>query len=192
MHAVSLGQNYREIETQGHTVDGVFNQETGTVGGFALQGRWQGELGVSMGSLPLWIELDASASQGPTAYRGYLQSNGFLIPLTFTTQNHWQTTKLRLGIPVAQSRGSDNPANLQWLPYVARQSSSWTRNLEQQYQETYSHQSWGAGLLVQWRWDGQWVASVDALAEEAGNTRVHPRHPLAAQPGWLVRTAHPG
>ena len=172
LRAVSLSQSYREQDTSGRTVDGVFNQETGTVDGFAMQGRWQGELGVSTWSLPIWVELDASASQGSTAYRGYLQQyNGYLIPYTSTTQNQWQTTNLRLGIPVAQSIGGDNPINLQWVPYVALQSSIWTRDLEQ-YKEIYSHQSWAAGLLLQWRWAEQWVAWVDALAVEAGNTRM--------------------
>lgn len=171
VHVVSLSQKYRELDQYGKTVDGVFNQETGTVEGTAVQGRWQGELGIRTWSLPLWFELDALTSQGPTAYRGYLQSNGYLIPHNDTTQNQWQTMRLRLGIPVAQTIGSDNPINLQWVPYLALQNSIWTRDLAQ-YQETYSYQAWGAGLLIQWRWAQQWVASLDAFALDAGNTRT--------------------
>ena len=92
LSAAAIRQDYRETDTQGLTADGTLNTERGTVGGWGLQGRWQGHLG----GLPLWAQADAQWAQDQTDYDGYLQSGSTLSPFKAKTGNTWRSQSLSL------------------------------------------------------------------------------------------------
>lgn len=155
LSATALSQHYRETDTQGLTADGTLNTERGTVGGWAVQGRWQGALG----PVPLWLQASAQWSQGQTRYNGYLQSGSTLTPFQAKTGNTWRSHSLALGVPLAVAPGDP----VQIIPHLQWASQQWERNLLQ-YGETYRHHSAGLGLLAQW-------AATDRLTLEAAATR---------------------
>ena len=170
--ALGMNQDYRETDTSGRTADGVFNAERGRVEGQGVRGRWQGEVALGALALPLWIELEASTLQGPSAYQGYWQEyDNTLTPLAATTRNQWQQTQVRVGLPLAVPSIHRWQANAQWLPYILIQNSIWTRDLEQ-YRETYTAQTTGRGVLLQGRLAAQWLGWVDGSVLDAGHTRV--------------------
>lgn len=141
LSATATQQNYRELDTQGLTADGTLNTERGTVGGWALQGRWQGNLG----PVPLWLQAGTQWAQGQTQYDGYLQSGSALTPFKAKTGNTWRSHSLALGVPLAFGANSD----FQVIPHLQWASAQWQRNLVQ-YGETYRHRSAGVGLGLQW------------------------------------------
>jgi hypothetical protein len=155
LSATALSQHYRETDTQGLTADGTLNTERGTVGGWAVQGRWQGALG----PVPLWLQASAQWVQGQTHYNGYLQSGSTLTPFQAKTGNTWRSHSLALGAPLAMVPGDQ----VQIIPHLQWASQRWQRNLLQ-YGETYRHHSAGLGLLAQW-------AATDRITLEAAATR---------------------
>lgn len=155
LSTTALDQHYREIDSQGLTADGTLNTERGTVGGWAVQGRWQGALG----PVPLWLQASTQWAQGQTRYNGYLQSGSTLTPFQANTGNTWRSHSLALGVPLAMAPGDQ----VQLIPHLQWASQHWQRNLVQ-YGETYRHHSAGLGLLAQW-------AATDRLTLEAATTR---------------------
>ena len=81
--ALNVGQqqNYRELDTQGLTTNGIHNTETGRQRHVGAAISWQTTSGWLLG-------FDAQRQTGATAYNGYLQAgNGSLSPYAARTGN---------------------------------------------------------------------------------------------------------
>lgn len=172
LHAEQTIQNYREIDTQGLTPDGILNTENGRLSGVRLQARWQGQWGV----MPLWIQASISSLSGRTAYQGYLQSGLTLTQFQAQTGNSLQQAVLRLGVPI-------DSGDFQWVPYAEVEQTHWQRNLLQ-YGETYRFTSESLGLMTQWRLAPAWVleATLQASRQQKPNISV-PVFSFAASQG---------
>jgi hypothetical protein len=152
--SVSLGasileREYVENDSQGLTSDGVLDSEKGTLAGAAVRVRWQG---LSWpGNCPAaLIQGIYQQFSGSTAYRGYLQSGGTLIPDEATTGNRRQALALRGGWSISRTE------ELQWLPFIEYRYQQWQRDLVQ-YRETFQHEAALVGLMGQWRVSPAWT-----------------------------------
>jgi len=105
LQGLTLQQDYREIDTQGLTADGILNTEKGHWQGNALQARWQGQLPIGTTAmatrLPLWLQAQTAQATGQTDYNGYLQSGNTLTPYRAKTGNTWRSHSVALGVPLA-------------------------------------------------------------------------------------------
>lgn len=180
LNATATQQRYRETDTQGLTADGTLNTERGTVGGWGVQGRWQGALG----PVPLWAQANAHWAQGQTHYNGYLQSGNTLTPFQAKTGNTWHSQSLALGVPFALG----HIGQFQLIPHLQWSSQRWQRNLVQ-YGETYRHRSAGLGLGLQWSVTER--LTLEAMAARRWQSHAHvsvPAFGFAAQQGHGTET----
>lgn len=169
--ATQLQQRYREQDIQSLTTDGTLNTERGSAPGYALQGRWQGDLPLGSRSLPLWLQASATWAQGQTNYDGYLQSGSTLTPYRAKTGNTWRSYSLALGVPIALGQGQAGQAQWQVVPHLQWASTHWQRNLVQ-YGESYRHTSAGPGLLLQWAASPQWLLEAGAAWRKQSPVQV--------------------
>jgi hypothetical protein len=154
IQALRLEQHYRENDESGRTADGVFNQEDGSMSGWGLQARWQGQVPLIQDwSLPVWLQADWTSVRGQTRYQGYLQNNGQLLPFSAITGNRLSDRHLRLGIPLSPASAEN-----QWqlVPFLAWSDQPWRRNLVQ-YSEDHQHHTQSWGWIGQWRLNPSWV-----------------------------------
>ncbi len=142
LHVSSTQQRYTELDTQALTTSGVLDRETGQSSGWGVQLRWQGQAG----AVPLWLQADTGYSTGQTDYNGHLQRGNALTPYQAKTGNVWQSTSLRVGLPLT----TDKLNSWQFIPYLDWTQQHWQRNLVQ-YGESYKQSKESLGLLVQWQ-----------------------------------------
>jgi opacity protein-like surface antigen len=157
--AIHLGQqqqNYRELDTQGLTGNGILNTETGN----------QQHLGaaISYQTTSGWLfGLDAQRQTGATAYSGYLQAgNGSLSPYAASTGNVSTQYSVQIGYGLNASTWSAMPSTWQVTPLLQLAQHQWQRNLAQ-YSEDYRHTSTAGGLRAQWQMQPGTVLEAQAL-----------------------------
>lgn len=156
--ATQLDRQYTEFDTQGVTIDGILDTETGAIPGVAGLGRWQGELS-ARNRASLLLEIDYRLFVGATHYRGYLipLAGGALIPYSGDTDNIIHDMRARAAVTFVET------PHWQCAPFLELRSQGWFRDLGQ-YSETYQHIGAGIGVLLQWRVADAWVVEWDAGA----------------------------
>lgn len=145
--AIYLGQkqqNYRELDTQGLTSNGILNTETGSQQHLGADISYQTTKGWLFG-------LDAQRQTGATTYSGYLQAgNGSLSPYAASTGNVSTQYSVHIGYALNADTWRAMPNTWQVTPLLQLAQHQWQRNLVQ-YSETYSFSSHAWGALVQWQ-----------------------------------------
>lgn len=158
-------QNYREQDTQGLTVDGTLDTETGNQNNIGLALRWQTTGG--------WLlHLQAQRQSGVTDYKGYLQAgNGSLTPYRARTGNTATQFSVNVGYALNASIWPAMPASWQITPLVQIGQHHWERNLVQ-YGETYDYTTHAMGALVQWQARPGTVLELQALVGQTQSASV--------------------
>ena len=105
-------QNYRELDSQGLTTNGILNTETGRQQHLGAAISWQTTSGWLLG-------LDAQRQTGATAYSGYLQAgNGSLSPYAARTGNVATQYSAYVGYGLNVNTWDAMPSNPQITPLL--------------------------------------------------------------------------
>lgn len=122
----------------------TLDSESGTQAAFGLSWTHQG----SVFNIPnVYTSISGLFTSGSTSYNGYLQNGyGRLTAYSGTTQNDSADFALRLGQAFPFGAGH----SLQLTPYFQYVYHHWTRQPGGQYDEDYSHNGLGVGVLGQY------------------------------------------
>jgi hypothetical protein len=171
-------QNYREIDTQGITANGILDTETGNQTHVGIALRWQSAEGW------LW-HFQTQRQSGATNYTGYLQnSNGTLSTLLARSGNVATQDIVNFGYAMNTANWCPMAENWQFTPLVQLSRYQWQRNLIQ-YSESYAFYTAAVGALLQWRARPGTVLELQAVAGQthAANVKVPAFSFTANQPG---------
>ena len=149
-------QDYREVDTQALTGNGVLNSEAGGQSHVGVAARWQTADG--------WLlHLQAQRQSGATTYNGYLQAgNGSLTPYRARTGNTATQNSVNFGYALNSITWPLLPEHWQITPLLQISQQRWVRNLVQ-YRETYAYNTHAIGALLQWQARAGTVLEAQAL-----------------------------
>ncbi|MGF6440332.1 opacity protein-like surface antigen [Paraburkholderia youngii] len=137
----------------------TLDSESGNQGAFGLAWTHQGTI---LNIPNVYLSVSGNFIFGSTSYSGYLQDGyGNLYPYDGSTQNNQQDFQLRIGqsYPLGANR------QFQLTPYFTYSYHHWKRQPGGEYNEDYSHNGLGVGLLGQYAPTPYVVLSADVSVQ---------------------------
>lgn len=143
------------------TSTGILDTENGNVGGYSI--------GMSaMKSLVFsndFVKINYSHNKGHTKYIGQLQSGGGYGSVVGTSAATMDDFVFNYGLSYDMNK------NVLLTPYVEYATHNWDRGVN--YGETYSHQSYGVGVLAQYSPNKEWIFSANALVGHTFDSNIN-------------------
>lgn len=150
---------YYELDEHKRTANWWLDSEKGQQDGSAVSFTAQGALG---GLDNVYAMLETASYSGETAYDGYLQGGGKLIPYQTTTKLETTDYQARLGVGVPFGTSNE----FQLTPYAALGRHEWLRDSSADpygYAERYKHNFVGVGAMLQFAATPATVFKLDYL-----------------------------